>query len=292
MNRIKRISGFGFLCLLLLQLLACYEPREGCLDIEAVNYDLDADKNTLEDCVYPEFRLQVAHRYSTPDTIYRFRLRDSVYYDDFGQPFRVNDLRFYLSNMKLIFDNGQEILLEDELEAYIRQPDGTIALQVLEDNFALINPSITQNYVIGTSTNSGHIQLLAFTLGLDDPANQIIPDSLPSSHPLSLRDSSLYFSSDSGYVFQRIELFRDTTAADTIPEVLLIGTDGYQQHYNFDVVAAKDRGFHLLLTIQVDYQVCFRGINVKTDSKATLIEKIVANLPQAFSVVSIAQQNK
>ncbi|HMQ50274.1 MAG TPA: hypothetical protein PKA00_22785 [Saprospiraceae bacterium] len=292
MSRIKKLENIGITLILMLILSACYEPREGCLDIEAVNYELDADKNTLEDCIYPEFRLQVAHRYSTQDTIFRFRLRDSIYYDDFGQPFRVNDLRFYLSDLKLLFDNGQEMMLEDELAVYIRQPGGTVEMQVLEDNFALVNPSITQNYVIGTSTNSGNIQSLSFTLGLDDPANQIIPDSLPASHPLSLRDSSMYLGIDSGYVFQRIELFRDTTAADTIPEVLLIGTPGYQQHYAVDVVAAKDRGFHLLLTLQVDYRVWFRGINVKTDSKAALIEKIVGNLPEAFSVVSIVQQNQ
>ena len=275
---------------LLACLPACYEPVEGCLDVEAVNYDLEADKNNGEECQYPQIRMALQHRYTKGDTLLRFGLVDSVYLDALGNPFRLNSVRFYLSNFHLIYTDGQEKEVEETIDILIPQPDGSDLPRTIEDNFSLISPRVTQNYVIVTLKESGTLQEIRFAVGVEGLANQADPASFPGTHPLSLQDSSLYFNQDSGYVFQYIELFRDTTAADTIPEILRIGTPAYLQEVRLPVDFRKNRGFHLLLTLQVDYSRWFSQIDARQDSPEQLIEKIVANLAQSFSIVAIVQQ--
>ena len=279
---------------LLAFLPACYEPVTGCLDVEAVNYNLEADKNDSEECVYPKVRLSLQHRYSKNDTLYRFGLVDSVYLDAQGNPFRLNNVRFYISNFHVIYDNGQEKEVDETLDILIPQPDGSKLERTIEDNFSLASPRVAQNYTIGTLKESGTLQEIRFALGVEGLANLADPASFPETHPLSLRDSSLYFSQDSGYVFEYIELFRDTAAADTIPVVLRIGTQPYLREVRLPVPVSfkKSKGFHLLLTLQVDYSKWFGDIDARLDSPEILTGKIVANLAQSFSVVAVALQGQ
>lgn len=282
----------SFFLALAVFLPACYEPVTGCLDVEAVNYNLEADKNDSEECAYPQLRLALQHRYSKGDTIYPFGLADSVYFDAQGNPFRINNVRFYISNFHLIYTNGQEKEVEETIDVLIPQADGTDLLRAIEDNFSLISPRVSQNYTIGTLKESGTIQAIRFAVGVEGLANIAKPESFPESHPLSLRDSSLYFSQDSGYVFEYIELFRDTIAADTIPLELRIGAPENLRVVQLPVDYEKSRGFHLLLALQVDYSRWFGNINARQDSPEQLAEKIVAGLAQSFSIVAIVLQDR
>lgn len=288
MNRTTPAKWAAFLALALTALLgACYEPREGCLDVEAVNYDFQADKNDSGECVYPELRLTIRHVYSKGDTAYRLGLSDSVYYDGQGRPFRINAVRFFLSNFHLVFADGREAGVEESIEIGIPQPDGSLLYREVEDNFSLANPRVSQGYTIGELRETGELQEVRFALGVEGLANLAPPGSFPGNHPLGLADSSLYFNQDSGFVFQYIELFRDTLASDTIPVVLRVGTTPFLQEVRLPASFTKTRGYHLRITMEVDYSRWFGNIDVRQDSPAALISKIVADQAQAFSVVDI-----
>ncbi|MCB0568338.1 MAG: hypothetical protein KDC66_01170 [Phaeodactylibacter sp.] len=288
MNRTTLAKWAAFCCALsLVALQGCYEPQEGCLDVEAVNYDLQADKNNSSECVYPELRLVLQHVYSNGDTTYRLGLADSIYYDSQGHPFRINAIRFFLSNCHLIFADGREAEVGESIEIGILQPDGSTLLREIEDNFSLASPRVSQAYTIGTLREVGEVKELRFALGVEGLANLALPDAFPDNHPLGLVDSSLYFNQDSGYVFQYVELFRDTVASDTIPTVLRIGTTPYLKEVRLPVAFTKTRGYHLKATLQVDYAKWFSGIDAQQDSPQALIGKIVANQAQAFSIVDI-----
>jgi hypothetical protein len=88
-------------------------------------------------------------------------------------------------------------------------------------------------------------------------------------------------------VYQFIELFRDTTAADTIPEQLRIGTFANLQQVQLPVGGEKIPGFNLKVVIQIDYSKWLAGINVATDSNAELQQIIVGNTAEAFSLQEI-----
>ena len=59
---------FLFICLACC-FAGCYEPIEGCLDVRATNFDLNADRSCPDNCCeYPELRLKLLHRYQQIDT--------------------------------------------------------------------------------------------------------------------------------------------------------------------------------------------------------------------------------
>jgi uncharacterized protein (DUF3820 family) len=276
---------------LLLLLGACYQPTEDCLDPEAVNYSVVADRNDPAKCLYPELRLAFRHRYTQGDTILPLGLRDSVYYDQLGQPFRINQLRYYLSNIRLVFEDGSESEMERFIEVELPQASGGFALRPVEDNFALVSPRTTRNYVPGRLRRSGRVSELRFALGIEGLVNLANPESFPDNHPLRLVDSTLHFNLDSGYVFQYMEIFRDTIAADTIPLPLRVGTTPYLQEIRLPLPFEKIRGFHTLITLEVDYSLWFSGINARQDSPQALIQKIVANQAQSFRVQAVELSN-
>jgi hypothetical protein len=283
-----RISSFFVGIVLLLTLWSgCYEPQDGCLDLEAVNYNFAADNNAPEDCEYPEVRVQFSHVYSTPDTVYNFRLRDSIYLDEAGNPFTVNAFSFFISGFELQRTDGTFLNVEEELDIFLFDNNGNIVQRSVPDNFGFVTADNSSAIGLGTLRESADLQSLRFFVGVNGQANVAIADSIPLSHPLGLTDSLLYFNRDSGYVYQFIELFRDTTAADTIPEQLRIGTFANLQQVQFPVSDEKIPGFNLKVVIQIDYSKWLAGINVATDTKAELQQIIVGNTAEAFSLQEI-----
>ena len=84
--------------LLWVALQACYEEQEGCLDRNALNYDVDADFECAERscCNYP----RLAVRY-TPNWGADALSTSDFYQDGAGNSFRMDRLRFYVPTVIL-----------------------------------------------------------------------------------------------------------------------------------------------------------------------------------------------
>jgi len=267
---------------------ACYEPQMGCLDVEAVNYDFSADEAAPADCVYPEIRLRLQHVYSYPDTIVPLRLLDTFYLDEAGNPFRLSRFDFLLSDIRLQLAGSSELGIEEQLAIYLEGPNGRVIEERIPDNFGFGSAGLgASNIDVGTSRESEQVESASFFVGVEGLANEAIADSFPIAHPLGLSDSLIYFSRDSGYVFQLVELFRDTAATDTIPELLRIGTAENLKLIELPLPVFKEPGFHFRIDLQVDYREWLRGLNVASDSREQLAEKIVSNTANAFSVIGV-----
>jgi len=292
----KNLDGLLWLMLCCTLLLpACYEPIEGCLDAQATNFDLDADQACSGCCEYPAFQLSLQHRIGLVGLESRFST-DSVYYDGSGQPFRFNNIRFYLSNLRLVRADGSEAPVSDTIELDLYDLSGTPRKATVEDNYLLANPAFEQTYTIGAFRESGsNFVKIRFAVGVEGIANEAIPDSLPDDYPLGRIEEALdlHFNRDSGYVFSHIELFRDTTAADTIPVILRIGTTPYLRVVELLLPPGgytPTEGFNSLLTLRVNYVEWFQSLNIRQDSPAQMIEKIVQNLANSFSVIAIEKK--
>ena len=284
-----------FLCCTLL-LPACYEPKEGCLDAQATNFELDADEACPNCCEYPSLQLALRHRIVLFGQEEDRFSTDSIYYDGSGQPFRFNNIRFYLSNLRLVRSDGSEAMVSDTIELDLYAPSGAPRKATAEDNFLLANPLFEQTYTIGAFRESGsNFEKIRFAVGIEGIANEAIPDSLPDDYPLGRIEQALdlHFNQDSGYVFSHIELFRDTTAADTIPVVLRIGTMPYLRVVELLLPSGgytPSDGFNTLVTLRVNYVEWFQSLNIRQDTPAQMIEKIVQNLANSFSVIAIEKK--
>ena len=276
------------LALLLFTCWACYEDQEGCLDVAATNFFAEADDPCPDCCTYPSLAIDIRHRVVLADTFFNLVYVDSIYTDDFGNPFRINNIQFYLSNFRLLRASNTEVGVADSLNIAVLQSGGDTLMQNVEDNFALINRSNFNAYTLGTFLEAGNFAGIRLAMGVEGAANNADPNLISNSHPLSIEED-MYFNPDSGYVFNRIEFFRDTTAADTIPTVINIGLE---QNLRSLVLLGEFNlleGFNTTLTLQIDYLTWFRGVDIKNDSEEIISSKIVDNITQAISLIAIEQ---
>ncbi|NJL75196.1 MAG: hypothetical protein HC892_09335 [Saprospiraceae bacterium] len=282
---IHKILFNSILCCLLLT-SACYENIEGCLELEATNFDVSADKACENCCQFPKLRLNILHRIKDPvrDTFYNFPLNAKVN-PDVPPFFYVNDLRYYLSDIQLIRSDGSLLSVEDEIRVTQFNSNGDSTSVIIPNNFALINRRTPTTTSIGTLRAKGNFTGLQFKLGIPAEINQSEPSSFPSNHPLAYRDSTMYFSRDSGYVFYRIQLFRDTSAV--MPVLLKTGTNAQLRQIIVNFPFELKVGFNTILTLRVDYGEWFKQIELETDTPNDMIAKIVEGLVQSFELISV-----
>ncbi len=270
-------------------LTACVEPKEGCLDVNAVNYQVDADLPCSDCCEYPTLQLDVLHKVN-PDSEANLNFGDSVYQDGAGNDFRINDIQFYLSNVALLRPGGSPVRVTDTLQIPVEQPDGSIKIEVVTDDIVLLNPNDLRTSRVGNFISQGVFSAIRFDVGIDGPANFVAPALLPEDHPLALQE--MYWNADSGRIYNRIDLFRIEGQADTLRTLLEIGLPGQLRTVELSLPTPFELspGFGPSLVIRINYLTWFSQVDLKNDDEAALIQKIVNNLTESFSVIAIEQK--
>ncbi|MDX1943255.1 MAG: MbnP family protein [Saprospiraceae bacterium] len=275
------------LCLLLalnLNLTSCYEPKEGCLDINATNFAVDADNACNNCCEYPILKLAFLHKLNN-NSENNLNYNDSIYLDGAGNSFRLKNIQFFISNVRLVRPDGTEVYPSDAIEVEITE-SGTKKDTILANNFAIVSRNIFNASAIGTFANGGSFSKIRFTLGLGDLSNQIIPTSLPAGHPL--RTTGMYVNADSGYVFNSLEWYNG--ASDTTTTLLKIATESYLREVELPLMPPEVsilEGFDIRVTLRINYLTWFSDVNLKTDAPATLATKFVNNAANSIAVISV-----
>jgi len=269
MNRLP----LGFL-LLALCFSACFEPKEGCLDIAATNFDAGADKDCC--CEYPKLVLTVNQVYDT--LLFR---NDSLYRNSDDQLFRIKSVAFYLSDFQL-FQNGERFTMSDTLTLNTFAGTDTSS-QLFTNDFQLVRRTPI-DYVVGTFRQDGNFEEVNFRLGLSADAQKVIPFKAPANHPLAAQPDSLWRGQLAGFVFLQAVVVRnsmDTTQADTLR---FLQSDLGQPRIGATGLFVHPTGYNFPLVLTVDYKKMFEGVNWTTHDIPAWKTKIAANLPSTFNV--------
>ncbi|MBX2926773.1 MAG: hypothetical protein KF852_02960 [Saprospiraceae bacterium] len=267
--------------------LSCYEQREGCLDIGATNFAPDADRPCPDNCcAYPALRMSFQHRLVYgPDSVVNFRLIDSVYYDVAGQPYRVQDFRFFLSNARLVRPDGAEVALSNRIAAQLFQPGGSLQPDSIINDILLVRPALTAQNNIGTLRATGAFTALKFTVGIVPPVASVEPESLPNNHPLRPTASGMAWSEGAGYEFHRAVFLPGLT--DTARVTVNVQAPVYTRTIDLPININVPEGFNLEFDIQIDYLRWLSDISPATQPPAALLENLVANTAASFSITQI-----
>jgi len=181
-----KISHFFKLVLvsLLLTFFSCTEP--GCTDINAINYDIEANEDD-NSCLYNgsiniDFRLVNGNQ-----AISKY---DTIHSQDYS--FRLEKIKFYLSNIKLKSSDKIKFLSE----AYLYDIDNTNSKSLV---FEL---------------EEGTFDSLYFDLGLNSEQNSTTPANYDVNHPLGLNQNTFWAMEPSSYIFVMIEGKIDTLLGD------------------------------------------------------------------------------
>lgn len=257
----------------------CFEPKDGCLDIEATNFDASADRDCC--CEYPNLILEARHRYGSDSVQY---VPDSLYVNSTGQIFRIKKVVFYLSEIQL-FQNGGMFSVSDTVQLQTYAPTGgDTTKEAFTDDFLLVRRSPIDNPV-GEFRPAGIFDKIRMRLGLSSDAQRVIPRLAPSGSPLKIQGDSLWYGPSAGYVFLQAVVVRDSmpaTKPDTLsftqadlPDFFIEKTGSYYH---------PSGGYNFRLTLGIDYKKLFDGINWTTGDIPAWKSQIVVNLPSVFSV--------
>jgi len=274
---LQNITPFIFwVPFVLLSLTACFEPREGCLDIEATNFDAAADNNCC--CTYPALRLSLLPRFDTlvwkPDTAYEYAP---------GRWFRLHQAVFYLSDFQLV-QNGTTLTVSDTLSLSVLGAAGDTLREVFTNDFQLIRRT-AENYTVGTFRPSGAFESVRFRVGLPDAAQRVIPALTPDGHPLRPQNEGLWRGPDTGYVALKLVVSRDTMPG-TVPDTLVFSRPDFASVVlQSDAAYLHESGFDFSLKLLADFRELFRDVDLTTGDIPAWKARIVANLPKALRVL-------
>jgi hypothetical protein len=250
-----------FLLALQILTLSCYTKTEGCLDLEAVNFNPTVDKSCC--CEYPSFILFAKSNWKDKGL-----KKDTFYQDGGGNLFKLTNVKYYISNIILVKEDNTEIRVTDT----IQQPNS-----ILIDDYRIINSDDLQ-LRIGKIKINGKLKMIKFKIGLDEIANATLPSTVLIGKGLAINKDSMFDVSTNKYIFNKI-----TYTFDSIPKNIsysdISNTIDIQLPINFNSIKGKD----LQLEMKVDYSLWFKNIDLKKDTLNLQIIKLIQNIPSSFS---------
>jgi hypothetical protein len=281
----QKIPAFAVCLFIFSFLTSCFEPKEGCLDINATNYDVESDDPCPDCCNYPTLSISTLHQVLVKNTLDSFvNLKYNFFY-----PAPSNDLdtfailrsRFFISNVKLIKQDGTAVGVSDTIG--IGFPNGSRV--VYEDNFAKLDRDIFAASAIGTTITEGLFDKINFTLGLPEELLGLDTASIPAGHPLDFRSDTIIYQEGTGYVPFFLSVKTDTAAAALPTEMRLFQPS--QISLPIEPPVNIEQGYNIKLKLRINYMAWFEGVDFANDSEDAIRQKIAANLPNAFSVTEI-----
>lgn len=197
----------------------------------------------------------------------------STFTDATGRKFTISDLRYYLSNIVLIKNDGSEYPLSGKV--------------------LLVNPATT-GYELG-DVPVGDYKGFRFILGLDSATNHSDPTTYPAGNPLAIQTPAIHWSWSSGYIFYLFEGKVDTTlAASGTPDYDFfyhVGMDGFKRTIDFSteafsIVSGSDKEIGL----EFDMRDVLNNVDMRTENRThtmdnmPLATKIADNWPGAIII--------
>ena len=272
----------------LLFLAGCYQPKEGCLDIRAKNYDVSADDPCPTCCTYPQLTIAFQHQViltTQPDTFFSFRY-NTAYPSPFDTShyFDILRSRYFLSNFRLIRENGEAAGISDSIQ--IEVPEGVPV--TVENNFTKVDRDIFQPSVIGKILANGSFRQIRFTLGLAESLLQTNPKSVPANHPLSIVSDTIIYKNGTGYIPNTL-IFNPDTVSTATPLTFRF-FEPKEITLDLPQPFELDKGFSVKLTLKINYMAWFEGIDLQNDSPLTMQDKLTNNLAKAFAVSGIVME--
>ncbi len=264
---------------------SCQEPKRGCLDSNATNFDVSAKESCLETtqncCEYPRIQLKVAHLTNNDTT--SFILFDSLNiaratYQIGTDSVRFLSCQFFFSDFQLVTTQNKIVVVPDSSLVF-RQND---SVRVRSD-FALIGRNNGFDYPLGSFTSFETYNRVRFQFGLNDTLAAVVPRRMPSGTPLSIRSDSMYFPEKirgKNWVWGKIVMIHGKDFKDTTRIYLT-------ERQNIDIAFVKNlsfkRGFDADLPLRIKYLRLFEGIRIG-DTTNLARQKIVDNLAKAITI--------
>ena len=206
---------------------------------------------------------------------------NEVYQNSFGYNYKIEVLRFYLSNLTLIKENGDQVLAKD--------------VEYLD--FASNHSDSNMNgETVSANVCTGNYSGIRFGIGVDSSLNKQDPASYNSDHPLSIYTNS-HWDWNTGYIFLKISGAIDSVSQGTqdLSEDFLyhIGTNQFYREVIINVPFTIGENGNARIDLKIDMGAVFANssgtINPSVEKSSHTIgteaiaEKVADFFSEAFS---------
>ena len=238
-------SVWFLVCTLLVVLSAgCNTRIEGCLDVNAENFDLNGERSCNDCCTYPSMQLSLTQKWNDENFNH-----DSTLYDEQLQPYFITDLRYYLTTWSWIDDEGNQLTV-DSVEG-----DCNGAKWKYTPDIIIIDTRKFL-YTLGTIRVAPNLVSVHASLGLTEDYTCL--DETDPLTPSAVTDQSPLWNSQS----EKLESIRLIVQRDTATEVLdTIYVDYHLENtlaYDYQLYKGKDTP----LALSVNYAQWFKDVNI------------------------------
>jgi hypothetical protein len=258
---------------------ACYEPRIGCLDPNATNFDVSADQDTGK-CVYPLMVLKISHLHDGVGLN-----TDSFYINANNQKYKIREFAYYLSGFTVL-SGLQEYPIDDTLHAFKRiSPSANDSTRiVLTSDIGLVRRS-TVELKAGTFRQVGSFDGMRFDFGLRNEILSVLPGSVRAGSVLRPQPEMLYDSTNQKYNYGRFIIEHEivpgqAAVIDTLwlsDVAFAVGGNTITKMVPLNQIA----GFDFKINLALDYKEWLHNIDWTKDM-ITIKANIAQNLPSGI----------
>lgn len=278
------MRGILFLIIGLVIFLSACEEDPGCLDVQASNYQVDAEDPCGDCCTYPAFRLSLRHRWSSLDTVLTFSV-DTTVFSTVDQDLRFDGLHFYLSGIRLVRADGSTLSVFDDSQVTLERAGDSVRVDVKEDVLLAAAGSF-RTHVLGSYRGEGIFESIQFEFGAPAQVASASPDLFPDRSPLAAQTPSMY-DENQGYRTFRVSVYPDRQ--DTSPRIISAFSSDTLPTITLPISFQLDRGYFTDISLAIDYRNWFEGLdwtNLTDEEAANFILDQLQNSVQVISVTS------
>jgi len=247
------ITGF----LLLTSLTGCNTRIQGCLDVNAENFNLNAEQSCDGCCTYPSLALSLTQKWGDRN----FALTDTLF-DINGQPYRIRGLVYFLSEWTWVDGQGVRYHVDS---VNVTCLDGDLTYS--PDNLLVDTEHF--NYPMGLIRQAPVMDSLRFVFGLNQDFSCLDADI--TGTPPELTDQSPLWNPLSGTLETMRLIVQTDTAVESFDTIFISDEAISTLAYPFEFIPGEDSQFKLT----VDYSLWFKDVN--TADTASFRHSIITN---------------
>jgi hypothetical protein len=256
-------SGFLLLALLLTGSVGCNTRIEGCLDLNADNFDFEAELACEDCCTYPKMNLSLTQKWNEDN----FSNEDTLY-DIHDQPYIIQDLKYFLSSWSWRDGEGHRYTV-DSVNAACHATTLAYTPDILTTGTRQFS------YTLGTIRLAPLTDSLFMTLGLVEDFSCLDPDD--ESTPSNITDQSPLWNKETGTLETlRLVLQRDLNTV-TFDTVFLTTNFEFRLPYTVQLRS----GFSEKFDLTVNYALWFQDAD--TGDLSSFGTSIINYLPGSIS---------
>ena len=247
----------------------CNARVDGCLDLEAENFDVTADNNDLSLCSYPDLLLDVVYRYG--DQTFS---RDSLYQNTFGQTFAIPDLYVLFSQFAVTGSEYPRLVVADRTDWFLGTGPEPEEIRAVND-FTFVDQQ-NFRYRLGEWRQSDFALSVDFAIGVPDSLVPTDPLLIPGENKMT-DPRAFYNASEDQFSAARFIYVLDSLEADRDTVHLTPGAF----HYSFPLAKELVRGGDDTIRVGIDFKILFDDVDLLSDS-VTVVNQLAERLESAI----------